>query len=91
MSTLPRLPKFSFEPNDEAVSPFDGLAERFRRADAGTQSRLDECVAMEDAVGAVVALTKLYLALDGPQPSQDSILNVLPLRDVAKSRNAAVN
>lgn len=89
MTTLPPLPSFKFEPAAAIEHPFEPLVEKFRRGNAWIQMQLDECVAMEDAVGAIVALTKLYLGLDGERPSQDAIQCVLPLRDVAKSRNTA--
>jgi len=89
VTSLPPLPSFKFVPEVAIDSPFGPLVEKFRRGDAGIQMELDECVAMDDAVGAIVALTKLYLGLDGQRPSQDAIQRVLPLRDVAKSRNTA--
>lgn len=89
MTTLPPLPSFRFEPAAAIEPPFEALIDKFRRGNARIQMQLDECVAMDDAVGAIVALTKLYLGLDGGRPSQDAIQRVLPLRDVAKSRNTA--
>jgi len=89
VTSLPPLPSFKFVPAAAIEPPFGPLVEKFRRGGASIQMELDECVAMEDAVGAIVALTKLYLGLDGLHPTHETIQRVLPLRDVAKSRNTA--
>ncbi|WP_081821703.1 hypothetical protein [Achromobacter sp. DH1f] len=87
MSHLPPLPRFAFVPGISVEPPFDVLVDEFRQAPIDAQVRLDECVAMDDGAAAVVALTKLYLGLQGTTPGQEAIRRVLPLRDVAKSRN----